>query len=64
VVDTIAGAADGRFERARERIADAYRHRSVTTPPVVVGDCNYWITGEDPMRIPEDYFEVARSLWP
>jgi len=64
VVDTIAGAADGRFERARERIADAYRHRSVTTPPGVVGDCNYWISGEDPMRIPEDYFEVARSLWP
>lgn len=59
MVETIVGNAAGRFERARERIADAYRHRSVTTPPVIVGDCNYWITGEDPTKIPEDYFEAG-----
>jgi uroporphyrinogen-III decarboxylase len=59
VVETSNPATNERFERARERIADAYRHRPVATPPVVVGDCNYWITGEDPDRIPGDYFEAG-----
>jgi uroporphyrinogen-III decarboxylase len=59
VADTTDGTPAARFERARERIADAYRHRPVTAPPVVVGDCNYWLTGEDPTRIPEVYFDAG-----
>ena len=59
MVEVSVGRAAGRFERARERMADAYRHRPVASPPVIVGDCNYWITGEDPARIPEDYFEAG-----
>ena len=59
MAEASVGRAADRFERARERMADAYRHRPVASPPVIVGDCNYWITGEDPARIPEDYFEVG-----
>lgn len=57
MVDEVTSRTADRFGRARERIADAYRHRSVATPPVIVGDCNYWITGEDPELVPADYFE-------
>lgn len=46
--------------RTREvlgRIAAAYRHEAVDRVPVLVGDANYWITGEDPALIPGDYFD-------
>ncbi|HEY6058555.1 MAG TPA: uroporphyrinogen decarboxylase family protein [Candidatus Limnocylindrales bacterium] len=49
--DARASTAD-----ALERIAAAYRHEPVDEPPVVIGDANYWITGEDPAEIPPDYF--------
>jgi hypothetical protein len=42
---------------ALERVAAAYRHEPVGMPPLLVGDVNYWITGEDPAIIPDDYFE-------
>lgn len=47
---------DQRLADAREHIADAYRHVPMKSPPLIVGDCNYWITGEDPAVIPDDYF--------
>jgi uroporphyrinogen-III decarboxylase len=40
-----------------ERIGAAYRHEPVDHVPVLVGDVNYWITGEDPALIPPDYFD-------
>jgi len=42
---------------ALELIAAAYRHETVDSPPVLIGDANYWITGEDPDLIPDDYFD-------
>lgn len=48
--------AEPRFVRAYERILAAYRHDPVDVPPVLIGDVNYWITGEDPALIPDDYF--------
>lgn len=45
--------------RAMEAIAAAYRHEPVEAPPVLIGDVNYWITGEDPSLIPDDYFSVG-----
>ena len=48
---------DQRSERALELIAAAYRHEPVAEPPVLIGDVNYWITGEDPALVPDDYFE-------
>ena len=42
---------------ALARIRAAYRHDAVDRPPVLIGDANYWISGEDPDRIPADYFD-------
>ena len=46
-----------RFARARDQVVAAYRHEPLERPPVLVGDVNYWITGEDPALIPVDYFD-------
>jgi uroporphyrinogen decarboxylase len=40
-----------------ERVRAAYRHERVEMPPLIVGDVTYWISGEDPTRIPAEYFE-------
>jgi hypothetical protein len=53
--DTVALAA--RTAAALGRITAAYRHEDVGGPPVLIGDANYWITGEDPALIPPDYFD-------
>ncbi len=42
---------------ALERIEAAYRHEPVDRVPILIGDVNYWITGEDPAAVPSDYFE-------
>ena len=42
-----------------ERLGAAYRHEAVERVPVLIGDVNYWITGEDPALIPSDYFDEA-----
>jgi uroporphyrinogen-III decarboxylase len=52
----VAAPGDERFQRAYERVLAVYRHDPVDAPPVLVGDVNYWITGEDPTLIPDDYF--------
>lgn len=52
-----AGPDGEHREQVLARIAAAYRHEAVERPPVLIGDANYWITGEDPDLIPSDYFE-------
>ncbi len=52
-----AGPDGEHREQVLARIAAAYRHEAVDRPPVLIGDANYWITGEDPDLIPSDYFE-------
>jgi len=55
-----AVAPDGaRTEAVLERIAAAYRHQAVDRVPVLIGDVNYWITGEDPSLIPAEYFDAG-----
>jgi uroporphyrinogen decarboxylase len=51
--DELAARTAGALERVRA----AYRHERVEMPPLLIGDVNYWITGEDPAAIPADYFE-------
>src|SRR5215472_18444037 len=54
---------DNRFEEARQRIHDAYCHKDTGEIPVLVMDVNYWISGESPRLIPDDYFtNPARML--
>ncbi len=52
-----AVAHQARTADALGRIAAAYRHEEVDRPPVLIGDANYWITGEEPELIPDDYFD-------
>src|ERR1035437_96360 len=54
---------DDRIEQARQRIHDAYSHKDTGEIPVVVMDVNYWVSGESPQLIPDDYFtNPARML--
>jgi uroporphyrinogen-III decarboxylase len=46
-----------RNERSLEAIRAAYRHEPLDAPPLLVGDVNYWMSGEDPALIPDDAFE-------
>jgi hypothetical protein len=48
---------DDVHNQALELIEAAYRHEDVGQSPVLIGDVNYWITGEDPDLIPDDYFD-------
>jgi uroporphyrinogen decarboxylase len=45
-----------RIEQARQRINDAYAHKDTGEMPVLVMDVNYWISGESPQLIPDNYF--------
>jgi uroporphyrinogen-III decarboxylase len=51
-----------RFADSRQRIQDAYRHRDAAELPVVVMDVNYWISGETPHLIPDDYFTNPAAM--
>ena len=54
---------DDRIEQARQRIHDAYSHKDTGEMPVLVMDVNYWVSGESPQLIPDDYFtSPARML--
>jgi uroporphyrinogen decarboxylase len=48
-----------RTARALDLLRAAYRHERLDEPPLLIGDVNYWITGEDPALIPADTFEAA-----
>jgi uroporphyrinogen-III decarboxylase len=50
------------FSQARDRIRDAYAYRDTDEIPVLIMDVNYWISGESPELIPEDYFTDPASM--
>lgn len=45
-----------RFAKSAEQIKRAYEHRNKGSLPFIVNHMNYWIDGEDPDLIPDDYF--------
>ena len=51
----------GRFERNRRDIRSAFEFRNESIP-FIVNDVNYWLDGDDPQRIPADYFEHPASM--
>lgn len=59
----VAAGSRARFEEARQRIRAAYLHQDTGQLPVVVMDVNYWLFGEDPARIPDDYFERDEAMF-
>ena len=42
------------------RIEDVFRHRDNGVVPFQVADVNYWLSGETPALIPDDYFTDCR----
>lgn len=51
-----------RTRRSRERIVAAYRHTEGADMPFLVHDVNYWLSGESPPLIPDDYFTDSDSM--
>ena len=51
-----------RLAAARQRIEDVYNHRQNGVLPLVIGDVNYWLSGETPALIPGDYFTRPGSM--
>jgi len=45
-----------RFKIAYQRIEDVYNHRDTEKLPFIIQDVNYWLGGEKPDQIPDDYF--------
>ena len=44
------------------RIEDVFRHRDNGVVPFQVADVNYWLSGETPTLIPDDYFTDCESM--
>ena len=59
---TIYAHHKDRFHAAMERIRDAYLHKPVKRPAVVISDVNVAITGETPSLIPDDYFTSPQVM--
>ena len=53
---------EDRFAAARQRILDAYHHRDSGEMPVLIMDVNYWLSGETPELIPENYFTDPAAM--
>lgn len=51
-----------RIAASYARIEDVYRHRDNRVVPFQVADVNYWLSGETPDRIPDDYFTNCESM--
>ncbi len=51
-----------RIAAAGARIEEAYRHREKAPVPFLVADANYWLSGETPSLIPDDYFTNCESM--
>jgi len=51
-----------RIAASRGRIEGVYRHRENDIVPFVVADVNYWVSGETPELIPDDYFTDCGTM--
>ena len=57
----IAARYAHRIAASYDRIQDAFRHRDNGVVPFQVADVNYWLSGETPGLIPDDYFTSCES---
>jgi len=51
-----------RIAASYSRIEDVYRHRDNGVVPFQVADVNYWLSGETPALIPDDYFTDCQAM--
>ena len=58
----IASRYADRTAASLDRIEDVYRHKANAAVPFEVVDANYWLSGETPALIPDDYFTNCQSM--
>jgi hypothetical protein len=51
-----------RISASYEKIKGAYEHRNDGVLPFQVSDVNYWLSGETPDLIPDDYFTDCETM--
>jgi len=51
-----------RISESYEKIKGVYEHRDDGIMPFLVSDVNYWLSGETPDLIPEDYFTNPATM--
>ena len=51
-----------RFASSYERIINAYEHKNTEEVPFIVSDVSYWMDGENPSKIPADYFTNPETM--
>ena len=49
------------FYLSKGNIRNVYKHKNETIP-IIVNDVNYWLDGDDPRFMPEDYFRNPASM--
>ena len=52
-----------RVAQSYARIEDVFRHRDNGVVPFQLADVNYWLSGETPTLIPDDYFTDFESMF-
>ncbi|GAA0181985.1 hypothetical protein SH2C18_44390 [Clostridium sediminicola] len=52
-----------RFQAAYEKIKKVYEHKETKELPIVLSDVNYWVSGDTPSLIPDDYFTNFESMF-
>jgi uroporphyrinogen-III decarboxylase len=58
----MANNGNSRLKASYERIKDAYFHKNANELPIVFSDVNYWVSGDTPGLIPDDYFTSFKSM--
>ena len=53
---------ESRISDSYQKIKDAYEHRDNDVLPFLVSDVNYFLSGETPNFIPDDYFTDSNSM--
>lgn len=52
-----------RFQASQKRINDVYLHKETNELPLIFSDVNYWVSGDTPSLIPDDYFTSFKSMF-
>jgi len=52
-----------RFQKANDRIRNTYLHKETDSPPVIIQDVNYWLSGFPAAEIPDDYFTNYKTMF-
>lgn len=52
-----------RFKISYDKIKNAYLHKEANDLPIIFSDVNYWLSGDTPNLIPDDYFTNFKSMF-